>query len=488
MSQSSSHTASGNTGQSRRAHLAAGARAWGPWRLFWLALGVRLAVVALCHYFRINPEGDHFHFGAEVGRIARALATGNGYADPFSGHSGPTAWVTPLFPLILGGIFKLFGVYSTLSAWAVLLLDSLLNALMIPVIWETGERCFGLRTARWSGWIWALYPAAMQYAVKWVWETTLTALLFQLALLIALRVGCVGARRGDGPTWPRWLGFGLVWGLIALSNPSLLLFLPVCGLWMLARSGRAWSALLPKAIAASLLFFAVIAPWSWRNERIFHQFVLFRTNFGAELSLSNGPGANGILMLYNHPVKNPRQFELYRQMGELRYTAWRGELARQAIDADPPRFLRLCLTRIYFFWFGVPNADFSPLVSFGRGLNYSFSSLAGLLGLALALRRRTPGAGLFAAAFLLLPAVYYIVTVHARFRHPLEPLITLLGVFLFQQAEVRWGFTLPMLRRLWPLRPTASCSFVLAGACRSGISAFPAGTTSDANCRLAITS
>jgi hypothetical protein len=162
------------------------------------------------------------------------------------------------------------------------------------------------------------------------------------------------------------------------------------------------------------------------------------------------------MMLYDHPVKNPRQFELYRQMGELRYTAWRGELARQAIYADPPRFLRLCLTRIFFFWFGVPNADFSLLVNFGRGLNYSFSSLAGLLGLVLALRRRTPGAGLFAAAFLLLPAVYYIVTAHARFRHPLEPLITLLGVFLFQQAEVRWGFTLPVLRRLWPARPKAA--------------------------------
>jgi hypothetical protein len=29
------------------------------------------------------------------------------------------------------------------------------------------------------------------------------------------------------------------------------------------------------------------------------------------------------------------------------------------------------------------------------------------------------------------------VTVHARFRHPLEPLIALLGVFLFQSAESR---------------------------------------------------
>jgi hypothetical protein len=169
--------------------------------------------------------------------------------------------------------------------------------------------------------------------------------------------------------------------------------------------------------------------------------------------MGNGPGATGIMMLDNHPVRNLRQFEFYRQMGELRYSAWRGELARQAIRADLPRFFRLCLTRVYYFWFGVPNADQSPLANFGRGLNYGFTSMAGLLGLALALRRRIPGAGLFAAAFLLLPAAYYITTAHARFRHPLEPLIALLAVFLFQQAERRWGCTLPVLRRLWPAQP-----------------------------------
>jgi hypothetical protein len=39
----------------------------------------------------------------------------------------------------------------------------------------------------------------------------------------------------------------------------------------------------------------------------------------------------------------------------------------------------------------------------------------------LALKRRIPGAVLFAWAFFLPPLVYYFVTVHARFRHPLRP-------------------------------------------------------------------
>ena len=34
--------------------------------------------------------------------------------------------------------------------------------------------------------------------------------------------------------------------------------------------------------------------------------------------------------------------------------------------------------------------------------------------------------------------VYYMVTVHARFRHPLESLIAILSVYLFQSAEESW--------------------------------------------------
>ncbi len=426
-----------------------------PQMIFWIALLVRVAYITVAHTYRIPAADNHFHYGFEMGKIAQALATGYGYADPFNGYTGPTAWVTPLYPLILAGVFKVFGVYSDLSAWVILCFNSLCNALIVPLLWETGARCFDLRVARWSAWIWALYPAAMQYATRWVWETALTAFLFHLALVLALRVGSVGNQPGDGPTWRRWLAFGFLWGLIGLSNAGVLLFLPVCGVWMLTRAGRAWALQLPKAVCAGLIFIALIAPWSLRNRRVFHAFVPLRTNFGVELYLGNGPGATGLVMTYDHPVLNPEQFELYRQMGELRYSAWRGELARQAIQADVPRFLWLCLKRGYFFWFSTPHSDGRPFGDLVRGLNYIFASVVGLFGLVLALKQRRPASGLFAFAFLLLPAIYYAVMALARFRHPLEPLITVLGVFLFQQAELRWGFSLPVLQRIWARKTQA---------------------------------
>jgi len=147
-----------------------------------------------------------------MGRIGRALATGYGYADPFRGHTGPTAWLPPVYPLIIASAFKLFGVYSGIAAWFILAFNSVLSAATTCTVWEIAARCFKRSVADWSAWVWALYPAAMQYAVKWVWETTLTAFLFTLVLVLALRMRNIGGPPENAATPARWLLFGLLWG------------------------------------------------------------------------------------------------------------------------------------------------------------------------------------------------------------------------------------------------------------------------------------
>ena len=417
-----------------------------PWRIFWVALILRLLYLTLAHTYRINPLGEHFQFAWEAGRIARALSLGHGYADPFGnsfmGHTGPTAWLPPLYPLLIAGVFKLFGIYSPASAWVLLTINSVLSAATAVAIWEIAVRCFSRRNALWSAWIWALYPAALQYAVRWIWEMTLTTAIFAWVLVLALRMRNINVSNAptEAPNTPQttqWILFGWMWGMIALSNSTLLLFLPVCGFWILIGTWKRQRSL-RNAVLAGLVFLACLAPWQIRNYQVFHTFIPLRGNLGAEEYMGNGPGSNGLLMTYDHPNVDPIQFRLYASMGEVRYTAMRGELARAYIRAHPGHFIADCLKRIYMFWIGVPK-DQPWAIELPRMLSYSFISFAGLLGLGLALSRRAPAAGLFAWAFLLLPATYYFVTVGARFRHPLEPLLTILGVYLFQSATPRNG-------------------------------------------------
>ncbi len=415
------------------------------WTVFWAAFLVRVLYIAIAHTYRFRLAGDHFQFGWEMGRIARALVTGHGYADPFSGHTGPTAWVAPLFPLLLASVFKMFGIYTLRSGWVILTLDSFFSALTALNIYEIAARCYNRRVAVWSAWIWALYPAAMQYAVRWVWEMTLSTWLLSCILVLALRMRGVGEvsantdRAGNASKNPRtlrrWLIFGFLWGVLALSNPSLLLFLPAAGLWVIRGSDNVRKQLI-FASASAAIFLLCIAPWVARNAMAFHGFIPMRANFGAEFYNGNGPGARGFVMDYDHPFQAPAQLRLYKQMGEVGYSRIRGQLARAFVASDPGLFVCNSIKRFYFFWISVPHpANDAWYVEAGRVANFSFASIAGLLGLALALKRRAPAAWLFAWAFLLLPLIYYFVSVSARFRHPLEPLIVILAVYLFQSAE-----------------------------------------------------
>jgi len=107
---------------------------------------------------------------------------------------------------------------------------------------------------------------------------------------------------GPDPRRPRWLAplarIRSALGLIALNGTSLLSFLPAAGLW-------AWYP--PRKTSKndpSLV-------WYWRPQfsRVHYtvdypqlsnvrKFIFIRDNFGAELRLGNGNGADGTLMLY----------------------------------------------------------------------------------------------------------------------------------------------------------------------------------------------
>jgi 4-amino-4-deoxy-L-arabinose transferase-like glycosyltransferase len=411
-----------------------------PLAIFWIGFLVRVAYITFAHTYRFSPFEDHFTFGYEMARIARALVTGYGYADPFSGHTGPTAWVPPLYPLLIAGVFKVAGIYTPLSGWVLLTINSVFSAAAALCIYEIAARCYNHKVAIWSAWIWALYPAAMQYAVRWVWETSLSTFLFAAVLVLALRMRAIGeaAPPSNPQSTRRWILFGFLWALIALSNSTLLLFLPVCGLWILI-GAKDKSIAVGRAALAGLLFVACIGPWTYRNWRAFHAFIPMRSNFGAELYAGNGPGSFGFRYgVLIDLAENDPQHRLYVQLGELNYVRQRGQLAKARISAHPAHFAALTLKRFYFFWASVPHpSDKHWFLDFVRQVNYCLPSITGILGLALSLRRRVPAAVLFAWAFVLVPLTYYFVTVEARFRHPLEPLIVMLSVYLFQSATRR---------------------------------------------------
>ena len=430
--------------------------------IFWVGFALRVVVILVGHTYRIRTSQGNFDFGFEAGRIARSLVTGQGYGNPFNGISGPTAWLPPLYPLLMAGAFKVFGVYTRGAALALMVVDSAFSAAVIPAVYEIAARCFDARgiarrastyampVAVWSAWMWAVYPAALQYAVHWVWEMSVTACLFSWAVVVALRLRGVGEEgpglkpspnpKNQSQRLGLWFVLGVLWGLIALTNASLMLCLPAMMVWIVWPQVRAWrlgGGTVVGAVLTCVAFGAVLAPWVVRNVRVMGAPVLTRDNFGVELYESTLERNDGFPWGTTVPLwTGDAEYKQYVNMGEIAFAKMRGEQAKERIRARPWRTAKWTLDRFLFFWDGTPHAANGHLANeFLRQLSYSFLSVCGLLGLGLMLRRRVEGAGLFAAIFLLLPLPYYLVTVQPRFRHPMEPLIAVLAVYLFRSTD-----------------------------------------------------
>ncbi len=184
--------------------------------LFWMvviAFALRLAFILIAHTYKFKPDQNDFSFGYEMGRIGRAIATGQGFANPFDGQTGPTAWEPPLYPYLIAGVFKLTGVYTSASALILLTLNSFFSALTCIPIFLIARRCFSERVAVWTAWAWALLPTVMYWSTRWVWETSLAALLLALIFWLTLKLEEL---EGLQP----WIAFGLLWGLAALTSES----------------------------------------------------------------------------------------------------------------------------------------------------------------------------------------------------------------------------------------------------------------------------
>ena len=370
------------------------------------------------------PVKEVFPIGYETGRIARALALGLGYSSPLKFDTGPTAWITPVYPFLLAGVFKVFGVYSWESFLVISAFDCAFSALTAWVIWEIGRRAFGPACGVTAGWIWALLPSAIFYSVVWVWDTSLSALM--MALIVLATIWLAETKRTAA-----WGGYGALWGVGALVNASLFSTLPVLlgwAAWQLRARAVRW---LKPAMVALLVFVVVISPWFVRNYVAFHRLILFRSNFGLELWLGNNPLNPGVWSWWLHPNDDEVEGRLYARLGEIRYMDLKQREALDWIRAHPGTFVEQSFRRFVNNWTGLdePAVD---LLSRRWSVDAAVSQevlfpLIGLFGALLAYRRRSVYAFPFAASIFVFPLVYYVTHTSLRYRHPIDPLLCVLA-------------------------------------------------------------
>jgi hypothetical protein len=393
-----------------------------------VAFAWRIHVLIQFRTVGLNPIRTNIPFGYELGAVAASIAAGHGFSSPLHWYpTGPTAWFGPIYPYLAAGVFKILGIYSYSSFVVLSTINAAFSALTCIPIFLTGKKSFGITTGAGAAWVWVFLPNAVVFPLIWIWDTALSALCMAVILYATLALR-------DSPRVRNWAGYGALWAFSALVNPSLLAVLPFFLAWLVLEQWRAHQPWVRGAATCVLLFVIGLVPWTIRNAVVFHKFIPLRSNFGLELWLGNNPGTADNDTAYQHPNDDPAEGELYRKMGELPYMALKQRQALEFMRSHPSDVFRLTYHRVVGTWIGAwePMQDAwsteSAKQHFARIFEITFSLLA-MFGTLMALRSRNRDAAPYALAILSYPLVFYLTHGSGRYRHPIDPILTLVAVF-----------------------------------------------------------
>jgi hypothetical protein len=372
--------------------------------LFFASLIIRLAFNVYCVGLQTAP-GTSVLRASDEGKYhdrAVALARGEGF--------GNSAHTPPGLPIMLSGIYKVFGENIAFAR----LIQTLLSSLMVIFLFFIARFVFGERAGFVAASIASIYP----FFVFWTGAVITETLFVFLCVAGVLSVLCY--LRKDKGAW-NVLG-GLIFGYAALTRP-VVLTMPV----FIFLSYLLYFRNIKKAVMSILvfvvLFAAVILPWTIRNYIVFKKIVPIATISG--VSLLNG--MNSIIL--NDPsevgeivYKDLPEYLNLAQADEVTTDRQAGKIARAyyraVIDQDPRLLLRIEWEKFKDFWAVSPKyrgtgAKIISLMSFGVLLPFF------IVGLCTSMNNK--------AAYLLFFFIFNIFCIgmiyyaNIRYRFPMEP-------------------------------------------------------------------
>jgi hypothetical protein len=240
------------------------------------------------------------------------------------------------------------------------------------------------------------------------------------------------------PRFGLWAGFGLLAGLTALDEPSVLIVIPfllALAALRLARAGKHW---LVPGMVASVTLAAAIAPWLIRDALVFHKFIPIRGNMGLELWLGNN--GNNVRWVSDdlNPLNNQMELAEYNSVGEVAYMDHKERQAKEYIHEHPSWYAWMCARRAFYLWTGYWSFDPAYLAEESMDpANIPFATgmtLLGLAGFFLAWRETPFEAIRYGGVLFLYPITYYFSHPEPYFMRAIDPQLVILGCF----AIVSW--------------------------------------------------
>jgi len=361
----------------------------------------------------------------ETGNIAYSLAAGHGFSSPYWQETGPTAWLTPVYPVLVAGVFRVFGIHTPHSFFAIVILNILFSAAACVPIFYAGKRVGGLAVGGGAAWLWAIFPNAVIIPYEWVWDTSLAASLMAMILWATLELAETQSVRG-------WCGYGLLWGFALMTNPSLGSVLPVLLGWAAYRAWKQGRSRLNRPLLACGIAVLCCVPWTVRNYLTFHRFIPLRSNFPFELWLGNNEQFDEQSQVV--PAANPERFEIrnYIHMGETAFMQDKWREATAFIETHPRLEIILFARRFVATWIGLEKPieglrDADSTLARLALISNTLAAIGALCGILALVWSRNAYAFPLAVCPMVYPVIYYVTHTSLRYRHPIDPVVLLLA-------------------------------------------------------------
>ena len=456
----------------RQTAVSANARRFESARVWSIIIFVAACFLRLLHLWQIEAIPLFYHLagdGRTYDEWAQRIAAGDWLGTG-------VFYQAPLYPYFLGALQLVFGH----NLWLIRFWQILLGALSCALVYLIGEKLFSRSAGIAAGLILAVYAPAIFFdglIEKSILDLTLLCLLLWLLL--------------DVSRWhdlAKWLGVGVLLGLLGLSRENALILVPIVALWIVVGVSRE-----PLATRGRWLgcFFAgmllVLLPVGMRNLIVGGEFKLTTSQLGPNFFIGNNPAADGTygsvrylikeVQLEGPDAKRLAERATGRQLGAGEVSSYWLSQATNYIKAQPAEWLRLLARKWLLVWhareiedsddfyiyrqFSLPLAVLSRLAHFGV--------LAPLAAVGIFFTwRQWRRLWLLYAMILALAGSVAMFYVFGRYRYPLVPLLALFAGAGIVEAVRRYR------EKAW--RQLVIAAMVLA--CATSIANWPRGGAS----------
>lgn len=394
------------------------------WVVFAFALGTGLLMGFVV--FRVQSLVDQNTDPYFFGDMGKSIADGNG----FEGFGSLITRRAPLYPIVIGGVYAVFGDHQKL----IVLLHVLMFSGTCVLAYDMGRRLFNHRTGVIAGFVCALHPMLLRYIPNLHLETQLTLLITLTAWLTI--------RFYERPTVAAGALVGLASGAAALTKAVALLYpaLFVAGIILACRTARRRGEQRPTPWKPILAIFVVmgclILPWTARNYRSSGHFVLISSGTSDAFLRGFIFTETDYITLRRPPYTDAENASnaYFEALAEAEGTVWErddyetdqilNKEAKRRLFAEPGPVLRKSVIGVFTFWYQLTSLK-NSLLALVLALGAWFFAV---IGWRQARREQRP------AWLLMLPVLYLnlvlaLLLALGRYSVPILPALIVMSAF-----------------------------------------------------------